>query len=567
MRMAGHIREIYGTEGPYIFLASLVANTLSLALPLIFIQIYDRVIPSQNYATLGVLAIGLIVAALAELMVRTARSRMMGIAGARYEFNTMRVAFQRYLTADLRAMSSEPTGKHIDRITAIDKIREFRSGDSATALLDLPFAILFLGVVAWIAPLIAVSLVVLMLVAALTSWLVSRRARILDDKHAELEGRRHSFLIEVLAGMDSIKSLGIGPFMARRYERMKGTSATYSRDVVSISHFAQGIVGVFSQTAPIVAGCAGAVLYINGQLTVGALAAVTLMAGRIVSPVLRLESLLVGNQNTKRHQSDVAQVMSLPQHRSGDKTVGGIENIEFSGVEYHPEGGSTPVIRDVNLSFRRGEVIGICGAAGSGKSVLLSILAGKLKPTTGRVLVNGLDYDGINFWSMREKIAYLPQIHTLLDGTIIENLTRFDKARHFEEAMHLSHELGLDEYFAHHQRGLAAKVQTGVGSGLSATVLDSVALVAELLGKPELILFDEANESLDSATDKRLLRLLHHRRNEAAILIASNRKRYHAICDRVYRIADGRLVELDRLAPPVPAQTPPRSNLTRGGQR
>lgn len=567
MRLVAQLRDIYGGEGPYIFLASLVANTLSLALPLIFIQIYDRVIPAQNYATLGVLAAGLVVAAIAELFVRTARARMMSVVGTRYEFNTMNAAFRNYLSADLRTVSAEPTGKHIDRITAIDKIREYRSGDSATAFLDLPFAIIFLGVVAWIAPLIAGALIALIVVAAATSWLVSRHARILDERHAELEGRRHSFLIEVLGGMDSIKSLGIGPFMVRRYERMKGTSANYSRDAISISHFAQGIVGVFSQTAPIVAGCAGAVLFVNGQLTVGALAAVTLMAGRIVSPVLRLESLLVGSQNTKRYEDDVNAIMSLPQHHSGTATIDRIDEIALEDIEYRVDGGSNPVLCNASLSFRRGEIIGICGAPGAGKSVLLSMFAGKLAPTAGRILINRKDYGEIDYWSLRKQIAYLPQKHTLLDGTIIENLTRFDKARYSEEAMQIAHELGLDEYFAHHQKGLAARIQAGVGSGLSATVLDSVALVAELLGKPELILFDEANESLDSATDKKLLRLLHNRRGESAIIIASNRKRYHAICDRVFRLTDGRLVEMQSSPTIESDQAPGAARLNTGEQR
>ena len=543
MLLGRQLRQVYGSEFPYIVLASLIANSLSLALPLIFIQIYDRVIPAQNYATLAILALGLVTAAIVELFVRTARARMMSVAGASYEQNMMRTAFARLFSADLRAFNDEPTGRHIDRINAIDKIREFRSGESATAFLDLPFALLFLGFIAWIAPLIAGALVALIVAAAACSWLVSRRARALDEKRSELEGRRHSFLIEVLDGMDSIKSLGIGPFMMRRYERMKGTSAQYSRDVIATSHLAQGIVAVFSQAAPVVAGCAGAVLFINNELTVGALAAVTLMAGRIVSPVLRLESLVVGNQNTRLQQEQVASILAMPQHDSGTSTIGPIEAVDFANVGYTNENNSKAVLDNVNLSIRTGEIVGICGPAGSGKSVLLSLLAGDLKPSTGRISINRVDMADLDYWTLRDQIAYLPRKHTLLDGTLIENLTRFDKARYNEEAMEISRAFGLDEYFARHQNGLSAKIQAGLESGLPTAVLESVALVAELLGRPRLILFDEANESLDQMTDQRLLKYLESRRSDTAILIASNHSRYQAICDRVFKVVDGELVE------------------------
>ena len=231
---------------------------------------------------------------------------------------------------------------------------------------------------------------------------------------------------------------------------------------------------------------------------------------------------------------------------SGTVQVDKIETIAFEDVEYRPEAGANSILRDINLKFQKGEIVGVCGANGSGKSVLLSLLAGNLTPSGGRILVNQHDLTDVDFWSLREQIAYLPRKHALLEGTIIDNLTRFDKIRYFDEAMDIASALGLDDYFAHHQSGLSAKIQTGVESGLSNTVLDSVALVAELLGRPQLILFDEANESLDSETDRRLLRFLQDRRGDAAIFIASNRERYHAICDRVFRIVDGKLTELPK---------------------
>ena len=530
----------------YILLASLVANISALVLPLSFLQIYDRAIPAQNYTTLFVLGIAIVVAAVIEFTARTALSKLLISSGATYQHDTSRAALSRYLQADLRQAEREATGTHIDRFAAIDKVREFRSGDSATALLDIPFSILFLGFIGFFAPLIAICLLGVVAVTLFASWISSRQSRKTVDRRSELEGRRHSFLLEVLGGMDAIKGLGIGPFMARRYERMKVTGARFNNQLIGTTQLAQGFVGTCVKSAPIVAGCAGAYLYINDQLTVGTLAACTLLASRVVSPILKLDGLLLGNHDARQNEREIKKIFEIEGRPSGIGSIDDFQSLDVLDVKTKPSGRARVGLAGVSLSCKVGEAVGLSGSQSSGRLQILPLIAGDLTPTSGYVRYNNRNVEEMDYWQYRDQVAYLPSRHVLLDGTILDNLCRFNKEKYYDEAIALADEFGVLEYFARHPGGLSAKLQTGVQNGLSRSVLDTVSIIACLLGSPKLILFDNPNENLDADADERLRNYLLRQREHVALVISSNNPAYTNMCDRTY-LVDGGLLK------PMPA--------------
>ena len=536
--------------------ASVAINVLALALPIVLMQIYDRVIPNQNRATLLVLGLGLATAVVAEVLLRTARSRLMSYASARYEVDTTLALCRQFLLADASQIERAPPGVHIGRLTSIDRIREFRGGDAGSTALDLPFSILFLLVVAWIALPIAVLLLAMTGITILTVRKLTRASETLASQRAELEGRRHSFLIEVLSRIEPIKSAGISAFMERRYERLMKSSATTTAAFTATSNVAQGVIGAVSQLTPVAVGAVGAIMVSFNAISVGALAAVILLSGRAIQPIMRLEALVAGDLNTRRLEEELDEVLSLSIAERGTIDPGSIDVISLNDVACIKRDDGDFVLEGVDLELRRGDVVGIRGVNGSGKSSVTAMLAGQLIPERGEVRVNGVDMRDCDPDIIAKRIALLPERPTLLEGTVLENMTRFRPQEHLTEAIELATALGMDSYFAAHPEGLSMKIRHGVNAGLPTSIIDRVALVAALLGNPDVVLFDEANLSLDFEGDGLLRDHLLARRASASVVLVTQRPSYLKGCDRLYRIEDGRLVEDDGRdlgAPPSPA--------------
>ncbi|MBL4757386.1 MAG: ATP-binding cassette domain-containing protein, partial [Rhizobiales bacterium] len=484
-----------------VVVASVVINFLALALPIVLMQIYDRVIPNQNQATLLVLALGLFAAVLIEMIMRVARARLMSYSGTRYELATTYALHRQFLFADINEIERSPVGVHVDRLNSVDRIREFRGGEAACAILDLPFSILFLAVVAWIAPAIAIALALMMLVAISASRRLTKASEELASQRADVESRRHSFLIEVLTRIETIKSIGIGGFMERRYERLMKSSAILTGAHTATSNTAQGLMGATSQITPVLVGAVGAILVSANSITVGAMAAVILLSGRAVQPIMRLEALVTGNLNTKRLESDVKSILDIPVARRGDAHLDSIETLSLNDVAYIETTNGGHLLNENNIEIRRGEIIGILGANGSGKSAIISLMAGQMSPDLGKVLINGRNILDFPPSLVASHIALLSQRPTLLEGTILENMTRFRPALYTEEAVEIATALGMDDYFSSHPKGLTLNIRRGVNLGLPSSIIERVSLVAALLGKPSLILFDEANSAQDRESD------------------------------------------------------------------
>lgn len=537
---------------PHVIAASVAANLLALALPLLMLQVYDRVIPSKGYETLTVLTIGVVVAIVLEMVLRTTRAQLMAIAGDAFERGIQAKLFERLLKADLSVIERQSPGVYLDQVSSVDRIREFRYGDTAMAVLDMPFAVVFLFVVILISPVIAATILVFTLAAVVTVRMLQTHALHLSEKRHEIDRRRFSFLIEVLEGIEPVKSFNLEAFMERRYERLCSTAAEVGAESTRRNNFSQAVTGSIGQLTPVLIASVGAVLVINQAITIGGLAAAMLLSSRIVQPVLKLEALRVGEQDTNRAEAEIAEHISIPLPANGGKTCDQIDSIELSGIQLKRPDSDTNLFSNLNLSLKRGEIIAIDGTNGSGRSMLMWLLMGYCQPDSGMVRVNGVPIQDYNQSELRGRIAYLPPRPRLIEGTVLENMTRFQPQRYLEDALHVATELGLEEYFASHQEGLGIKVGYGLSAGLPTSVVERVPLVGALVGNPDLVLFDEANANLDMHGDKCLKDYIASLKQRAAVILVTQRPSYVALADRKYMLSDGQLSLLKKDAGPVP---------------
>ncbi|MEO0680279.1 MAG: ABC transporter transmembrane domain-containing protein [Pseudomonadota bacterium] len=548
-------------------LASVGANLLALALPLALMQVYDRIIPYQNYATLAALAIGLLIAVAAETTLRAARDRLLTHAGAVFEVDAVGRLHDSLMHADRHWLLRRGPGELLDRLRAVEAVRAHRSGPSAAAMLDLPFAMLFLGLLAWIAWPVAATIAALTAVTLLVARRVAWARDGQTEARAKIDARRNAFLLETLGAMTTIKSLDLGLVMTRRYERLVEASARCTAALSANALLAQGIVGAAGQAAPVAAAVSAALMVMDGVLTPGGMAACILLSTRVVQPVMKLESLVAGELDARRRADDLEGLANAPRRRPADGTsdmegeaIGPVETLRLHRVDLRPElvrldpeeaaveldaaqdAGRPPLVGGVSLMLHRGEMLAIAGDGGVGKTALLSTIAGRLPAADGEVLVNGADVRGLTRRALTDRVAYLAPSAPLLDGTVLENLTRFRPDLHLEEALRLSEALGIDRFFAKHPQGLDLRVQRGVEMGLPTSVAQLICVVAGLVTRPSLILVDEANRGLDDAADAALLRVLLERRREAVIVMVTQRPSWRRLCDFSCRIEGGRVV-------------------------
>ena len=542
----------------YVLTSAVAANVLGLALPLVLMQVYDRILPNEGYATLIALMVGLAVAVLLEFLLRLSHGRLLTSARALQEVHLTRCMHHALLRDDVSDVEKLSFGGYMDRLAGLEDLNSPRHGDATSAIVDVPFAFLFLGFIVLIAPPIGVLVAILLLFAALTRRRIARTRRSLTETREESEGRRMAFLIQLFGSIETTKSLGMMAFMERRYERLLASNATTSAAIASNTALIQGINASVTFATPILVAGGGAWLVINDQLTIGALAATILLASRAVQQIMRFNEQLEGRHAAARVSQgrEAKPALAAPARV---REIGVIDRLQAEGLTFAARAAREPLLQDACFELRRGEAVALRGSVGSGKTAVMNMIAGHQRPDAGSIRLNGIELGEIDPASLRRQMAYLQQQHTLLEGTLLENMTRFRPELYSEEAITLAEDLGLARFVDGHHSGLATPVRRGVSLGLPSAIVDRIAVIAGLVGRPSLILFDEANLSLDTDGDVRLREVLQARKAEAAIFMVTQRPSYLAICDRGYRLEGGRIVpdDLEDVRPAAAVPRPP----------
>ncbi len=529
-------------RNPHIVIASLCANLLGLALPLVMIQVYDRIIPKEGFATMYVLAFGLATAAIADFLIRLARGRLIGIASGRFEAVAYHRAFSNLLKNGAQ-LDSLDSGILHDQMQSIERVRKHHASEAASAMLDLPFIFLFIGVMALISPVLGLSVSALALISMSIVWVQRRKILELSTLRQNRDQQRHSFLVESLEGFEMIKSLGIEDLMQRRYERLMSVNATITHDLSQRITATQGITSAIGLMSPVFMAGIGSFLVINDQMSVGGVAAAVLLTGRVIQPMLRIEALLAGEADVKRSEQQTKELLHVETHARGTRKIDRIREISLRNVKIAPNPDDAPLFESISLNLRQGDCVALMGPDGAGRSVFLSVLSGRLRPTCGELLVNGIPIDEIDQLNLSDRTSTLSSDYTMLDGTLLENLTAFEVHRHKEQALKLADELGISDFISRHSDGLSLKVAARKANSLPKAIHDGAILISGLVRTPDVILFDEANVGLDRTIDQNMVELLRRRRPEAIVVMVTHRPSYLALANRVLRIEGNCIVE------------------------
>ncbi|MFQ5971147.1 MAG: peptidase domain-containing ABC transporter [Alphaproteobacteria bacterium] len=529
--------------GSLVLLGSLVVNILSLGLPIVILQVYDRILPNQATDTLFLLVLGLSIVLVLDGVLRFARAYISGWHAMRFEHVANCAAVDRMLASDIATLEAETAGVHLDRLGAIATLRGFYAGESRMIMLDLPFVILFLSLIWAIGgPLVAVPLGIFAVLATAAGF-VTLVLRAMLNERASLDERRYSFIIEVLTGIQTVKCWAMEALMQRRYERLQEGGAASTYRVVFVSNLAQAMSTLAANLALAGVAGAGAVFVMRGQLTLGELSACTLLAGRSVQPLLRGLRLWTQFQGLTVALERFSQLFRYPPESVEELEPAPPLNdaITFEDVTFSHEPESPRLLDRVNLRITQGEILAITGDSGNGKTTFLSLIAGILSPTEGRILYDGRDIACYDRGTLRGRIAYIPQSPDLFQGSLMDNLTMFQGPGEIGSSVAAAKQLGLDTIISRLPAGYDTRVGDSVEDEISDGLKQLVVTARGLAKRPDIILFDAANSAVDFASDNALRTTLLGLKDQATIVLVSHRPSLLAIADRLYRLENGRL--------------------------
>lgn len=516
------------TWDPAILAASLVANLLSLAVPLAMLQIYDRVIPNQAHETLIVLAIMVAFALAVDSALRLSRARLLAFFAGQFEQLSYSRVFWAQLMEDPAQRQRVDSGTLVTQMSAIDRLRSQRADGAAAAMLDLPFAGLFLVVMALLSPIVALTVALMLALTFLgLSWLRGRIDTARQDRF-ETDARRYSFFSEVLGGIKSVRALQIRNLMARRQERLLARSASQTRATTRGIHLAQGLTAAIGNVVPLVTAATAGFLVVSGEASIGVLAAVVVLSGRVVQPVLRVEGYLSGMENARQAKADLDALTGGIQRAAGEKPLECVERFTLRNVTTHPDPEFGIVMENINITLSTGDCLLLRGTDTVRLSVAARLFLGELAIAEGTVEINDCPLVEFDIQDRQDRIRLLSEDAQLLEGTLFDNICAFRPDRHRETAINMARELGLQSVMGHSPRGLLTSVRSD-NNGLPQSAQRIVSNICGLVTLPDVVVFQTANSGLDFETDQKLLAWLKKRAKDHILILVSNRPSYTAL--------------------------------------
>jgi ATP-binding cassette, subfamily C, bacterial LapB len=527
-----------------VLVGTVFINLLALALPLVVLQVYDRIIPNQALDTFLLLLIGLSVVLLLDGILRVSRAYLVGWAGVCFENEVAVEAVERILFAPSSVIEQNPPGIHIDRLNAIDALRDFYGGQSRLLLIDLPFVVVFLGLVAAIGGWIVIVPLLMFATLSLVTMICGNHLREVLEQRAEQDDRRYDFIIEALNGIQTIKTMAMEPQIQRRFERLQKAGVSASYKTIKLGNLAQNFGNLFSSLTMISVVSVGAYLIINGSLSVGALAACTLLSGRSVQPVLRGLGLWTQLQGLSIAKARLQGVYDLPEVKDRlrlDHTLECKGELKLRNLTYIYDGDENPAIKDISLDIDPGAMIGLHGGDGGGKSTLVKLMIGELAPVSGTLKIDGYEISGPRREQLIRSIAYVPQHSEIFTGTILQNITMFNTGEAIDAAREAARLLGLEADIHRLPEGYDTNLSEGISDELPMGMMQRIIIARNLARKPGILLFDEANSSLDGRADKMLRTAFEKLKGNITVVIVSNRPSLLRLCDHIYELENGEI--------------------------
>jgi ATP-binding cassette subfamily C protein LapB len=527
-----------------VIIASIMVNMFALVSPLFVMNIYDKVVPNLAFESLWVLAIGAGLAYIFDFILKQLRGYLIDVAGKKVDIEVSSKLFAKVVGVPLEKRATS-IGGMAKQITEFDNVREFFSSATITALVDLPFALLFMFCIWLVAGDLALFPIVASVLIIGYTVITQPKLRAAIEESNKFSSLRHGHLIECLGALESIKANGAEGVVQNAWQQMIGHTSSWLLKSKIITNSVVNFASFLMQISVIGVVVLGVYRVSDNLISMGGIIAAVMLTGRAISPVAKLAGLMTRSNQTI---SALRQLDSLMDQEgefenkahlaSRPKLSGSIsaENISFS----YPESDSAS-LKQMSINIKQGEKIAIVGRNGSGKTTLAKLLLGLYQPTAGSIRFDGLNHQQIHPSDLRRNIGYLPQDITLFHGTIRDNIlfgTRQVTEYQLIRAVQLS---GVDEFTDHETQGLDQQVGES-GSTLSRGQRQSIALARAILNAPQILLLDEPTASLDSRAEKKFIESIKATASERTLVLITHKMELLSLVDRIIVLEKGKLV-------------------------
>jgi len=533
------------------FFTSFFINLMALTVPLAIMMIYDQVIAKESPETLYYVASGVGIALGFELILRIIRSKEQAYIGARFDYLVGTKVFEQILHLPPIFTERAPVGGQVSRIRSFETLREIFSGTLANTLLDLPFVLLFISVIGFIAgPMVIVPLVLATLYAILGA-VVMPEIRARSQAAGEVRTSRYGFLVEMLWQMRQVKQRCSEERWKERFRILSGDAAWANLQVSRL----QGHIQNLAQTMMMAAGVATLVFGVYGvmagTISLGALVATMMLVWRVLSP---LQALFNVSNRIEQMQNGVKQLKSIlrfaPEQEPGDApqtTVKYKGAVEFNRVSMRYKADANPAMLGVSFKIKPGEMLAVTGHSGSGKTTLAKLILGLYRPQAGAVTIDGVDIRQLRPITLRQSMAYVPQSNHVFPGTLYENLTLADPTASFAQVRKACKQAGILETIEALPDGFETEFKEGLQTQVPQSFLRKIALGRAFLRKAPVMILDEPAGSMDEKDEAIFIEALERARGTQTIIMITQRPSHMRMCDRLLVLKEG---QIDMLGKP-----------------
>jgi ATP-binding cassette, subfamily C, bacterial LapB len=527
-----------------ILAAALLINLFGLAMPLFTMNVYDRVVPNFAVETLWVFAGGVLMVLILDYVIRLLRGHFVDLASARVDLKLSALIMERVLGMRLSQRPAS-VGAFASNLRSFETVRDFIASATVTALIDLPFTLLFLLALAWICwPLVFIPMFGIVAVVVY-SYMVQYRMRELTETTFRAAALRNATLVESLTALETIKAHGAESQMQARWEKATAFLARVNGQLRLLSASSTNSSASLQQFVNLMTIVAGVYLIHERMLSMGGLIAATMLSSRAMAPLGQIVGLLLQFQNAKSSLAALENIMATPVERSDEiafihrPEIRG--EIEFRDVHFSYPGRQEQALHGVSFRIRPGERVVVIGRIGSGKTTLQKLILGLHVPTKGAVLLDGVDLRQLDPADLRRNIGYVEQDSTLFYGSLRDNIAIRAPYADDRAIVAAAEVAGLSEFVNRHPEGFDMVIRER-GESLSGGQRQGIAIARAVLLDPPILLLDEPTSAMDYSSEAQLKERLRHYSQHKTMMIVTHRSSLMDLADRIIVMDDGRIV-------------------------
>ena len=527
-----------------VLLASFFVNMLALAMPIFTMNVYDRVVPNAAFETLWMLTVGVLIALLADLGLQIARGYFLDYAARRIDITLSAGILEKTLGMRLEHKPLS-VGAYAANLRSFEFLRDFTTSATLTGLIDIPFALVFIAVIAWISPLMMLPIIAgIVLLLAITMVVRPRLERLTETSYAA-GAQRNSTLIETLSGLETLKAMGAESVMQRQWEEATRFLASHNLRARNLNLQLSQSSSTIQRIVQLAVIVVGVYLIAAGQLSMGGLIASMMLSTRAVGPFAKLGSLLTQFQNAQVAMKSLNALFATPSEYQEEKAFISRDSFagsyDFKNVSFKYPYADSDSLTQVSFKLAAGEHIAVLGRVGSGKSTIAKLALGLFQATGGEIRIDGVDLRQLDPREYRGSVGYVPQDVTLFTGTLRENIALARPGITDAQLIRAVERAGIADWVNRHPLGFDMPISER-GDSVSGGQRKCISVARALVTEPTILIMDEPTGGTDQSTERLIIENLKSFMTGRTLIVVTHRNALLSLADRILVVDSGKIV-------------------------